>query len=113
LRRVNNMPKKRAGHLTADAVDIGGMFNEPGDVKHYGVARRKRVWKVRGNRKRLKRVLGLAAKLRKRGLSNSMALKKAWGKVKRKGYRNVTTAKKLRPRKKGKRVRRRAKAVWQ
>jgi len=59
-------------------------------VKHYGVARKKRMWKNRGNRKRLKRVLGLAARLRKlKGLSKTEALKKAWAKVKRKGYKNI------------------------
>lgn len=87
------MPKRRkAGALTADVGDagLGSLFNESGDVKHYGVARKKRVWKNRGNRKRLKRVLGLAARLRKlKGLSNREALKKAWAKTKRKGYRNI------------------------
>lgn len=89
------MPRRRIGALTADVGDsgIGGLFNEPGDVKHYGVARRKRVWRQKSNRKKLKKVLGLAAKFRKyKGLSAREALKKAWTKVKRKGFRSVTTA---------------------
>lgn len=86
------MPKRKAGALTSDVADagLGSLFNQSGDVKHYGVARKKRMWKNRGNRKRLKRVLGLAARLRKKGLSSRDALKKAWAKTKRKGYRNIT-----------------------
>lgn len=103
------MPRKRVGHLTADVESVGGLFNEPGDVKYYGVSRRKRVWRRRSNKKKLKKVLGLAAKLRGRGLSNGEALKKAWAKVNRKGFRFVKTSKMLKPRRRGRKIRRRKK----
>lgn len=77
--------RKRSERRKGRSLGLGSLFAEP-----------KRRAK---NRKALKKVLGLAAKIRKRqGLNASLALKIAWGKVKRKGHKGVTTQRAARKR---------------
>lgn len=85
------MSKRARRTRDVKPLGLGGLFNEPG--QGYAV-RKKRTWRKRSNKKRLKKVFGLAAKLRSKGnISFREALKKAWSKVKRKGYKNVSTLK--------------------
>jgi hypothetical protein len=89
-RKVRKIRRKRRRLRRANAkkgrsLGLGSLFAEP----------KKRL----SNRKTLKKVLGLAAKIRKRqGLNASLALKQAWGKVKRKGHKGITTARAARKR---------------